>query len=225
MWSITLLVHHLLLLFLYLEGSYSKTFDIFLAGLSATSAQDILGIRRYCCTFTSLDIPGALVWHIFGIPWYLLHQLHHLLLCRLHLVSSGSSWSNLLCGSLEFIWVLSWRVTGSLWCAWFNPSLLGWSYLMEELDGLINQSVLDYLFGGGCFPSPSSLNWSLKYLLAWSRLLQNLAWSVFPVIAIGFPYDCHTGSMGLKFFQTSLIIIFDVVLFLVLSLLCIGVGE
>ena len=139
--------------------------------------------------------------------------------------SSGYSRACLSGWLLALFGALVWRVLGALWRACFTPSSLGRSYSMGDLKGLVNHSLPALLLVTGCVSSPSSLYWIFNNCLAWSRLSQNSAWLVFPVVAVWIPSDFHTGSIGQKFCLGPFIIIFDWILCLVILLLCVGGSE
>ena len=69
-WSITRLVEHLILKYIFFEKVYGPTPSILLANLSDTFTQGDLGIKIYYCYYAYLGISGAIAWQALGVPWF-----------------------------------------------------------------------------------------------------------------------------------------------------------
>ena len=118
--SIPLLVEHLLLGFLFLEGSYSNTFGICIAGLFSAPTQDRLGMRGYFLTSTSLEYLAYSLGAPLVIPGIHSVRLTILLCWRICSVSSGRSLTHL----LRALQALS-GALALLPPYWFNPLCQG----------------------------------------------------------------------------------------------------
>ena len=78
-WSITLLVEHLIVVHLFLKGAWSDTLIFFLSLTSQPlSLMDHFRFRHVYCASASFGTPGALDCHMLGVSWSLLHQIHQL---------------------------------------------------------------------------------------------------------------------------------------------------
>ena len=174
-WSITLLLEHLFMVFYFLEGSWPDTFDFWSLWLlsrcllwttwgSGTSVAPPLPWATYACLIdTSLVLPGihSVIFlrfeffleaplHLFGafsgtLAWCVLVVLRHAFLAHVR-----SSLARLIASILLGAIILSGRVQWP--CEPLGSGFIVWDRVIS---------------------SPYLLHWRFKNCLAWSRLLQN----------------------------------------------------
>ena len=150
-WSITLLLEHLLVKFLFLEVAWSSTFNFFLSLASQSlSLMHHLSFDRFCCTSASLGVPVVVACSVLGVFLYPFHHFHHI---YIYILLEDPL--HFLC---TFLVTLSWRVLGvlrhsflvhsGLSLEWFPKSLLIGESLFAKLDQwickLIDPRILDW---------------------------------------------------------------------------------
>ena len=106
LWSITLLLEYLLVVFFIFRRCMVRHLQFFLSLASQPLSQmDYLRAKRVCCASDSLGIPGTLTWRILSVPCLPFRQIP---LPRCFVVGG------FLCLRWAFTGTLAWRVPGLL---------------------------------------------------------------------------------------------------------------